>query len=270
MLPSLLSRLPRGIVALGFSTLLAFANSASADGPVGEHVNDLEAHLDEYVAEVVQLIDRIDGIVGAYAEGGLQSADPGALVEAWESVKFHSAIETNHVPLYASVWQGLIGVRTAIEQEASVATVRTEQENLEQTLWQSLGAVKLAARYQKRGLVPAVEGTEAASPVETVSIIQRRLDRVVAKYAEQLTAEATNMVHDTYLQRFEGIEGQLIEQNAGLVEDLEVDFNVTLPVAMKDGATVDAVRRIVEDMQAKLDRAKSLLEAAESNRADVF
>ncbi|MDZ7784237.1 MAG: hypothetical protein U5K56_15300 [Halioglobus sp.] len=265
----LIPQLRRFTTALGLTSLL-FALHAAADGPVGEHVNDLEAHLDEYSAEVVQLIDRIDGIVGAYDKGGLQSAKPEAVVEAWESVKFHSAIETHHVPLYASVWQGLVGVRTAIEQEAPIAAVRAEQEKLEQALWQSLGAVKLAARYQKRGLLPAVEATEAATPAETIDIIQRQLDRVVAKYAEQLTAAATGIVHDTYLQRFEGIEGQLIEQDAELVEDLEVDFNVTLPKALQDGAPVDKVRQIVEDMQAKLERAKTLLEEAEQNRADVF
>ena len=262
-------QLRRFTAALGLTSLL-FALHAAADGPVGEHVNDLDAHLDEYSSEVVQLNDRIEGIVGAYEQGGLQSAEPEAVVEAWESVQFHSAIETNHVPLYASVWQGLIGVRTAIEKEAPVAAVRAEQEKLEQALWQSLGAVRLAAQYQKRGLLPTVEATEAATPAETIDIIQRQLDRVVAKYAEQLTAEATGIVHDTYLNRFEGIEGQLIEQDAELVEDLEVDFNVTLPKALQDGASVDGVREIVEAMQGKLDRAKSLLEAAAKNRADVF
>lgn len=262
-------QLRRFTAALAFTAML-FAMGAAADGPVGEHVNDLEAHLNEYAAEVAQLIDRIGAIVDAYEKGGLQAANPEAIVEAWESVKFHSAIETNHVPLYASIWQGLFGVRTAIEQETPVAAVRAEEEKLEQALWQSLGAVKLAARYQQRGLLPAVAATEAATPAETIDIIRRELDRVVAKYAERLTMEATRIVHDTYLQRFEGIEGQLIEQDADLVEDLEVDFNVTLPKAMQDGAPVDNVRELVEAMQARLERARVLLEEAATNRADVF
>lgn len=259
----------RFLTALGLTTLLATAG-VRADGPVGEHVNDLQAHLDEYTEEVVWLLGQVDGIVGAYEKGGLQAAKPAAVVDHWESVKFHSAIETNYVPLYASIWQGLIGVRTAIEKEAPGAAVRAQQERLAQALWQSLGAVKLAAQYQERGLLPPVEATAASTPAETLDIIERELDRVVAKYAEQLPDEAVKIVQATYLNRFEGIEGVLIEQDAALVEDLEVDFNVTLPKALQDGAPVDTVREIVEDMQAKLERAGGLLEEAGKNRADVF
>lgn len=269
MTTQLPSRAGRLLAALGFSALFAAAN-ALADGPVGEHVNDLQAHLDGYAEEVSWLIEQVDGIVVAYEKAGLKGAQPEAVVDHWESVKFHSAIETNYVPLYASIWQGLYGVRTAIEKEAPASDVRAEQEKLEQALWQSLGAVKLAARYQEQGLLPVVEATEAGTPAETIDIIGRELDRVVAKYAEQLPAEATRLVQDTYLQRFEGIEGQLIEQDAKLVEDLEVDFNVTLPRAIQEGAPVDRVREIVGAMQDKLARAKTLLEEAGKKRADVF
>ena len=92
----------------------------------------------------------------------------------------------------------------------------------------------------------------------------------MAKYAERLPEEATSIVFDTYLTRFEGVEGMLIEQDAELVVDLEVDFNVTLPQAMESGASLDNVRGVVQAMQSKLDRAKSLLEEAEQDRASVF
>ena len=81
---------------------------------------------------------------------------------------------------------------------------------------------------------------------------------------------ATSIVHDTYLHRFEGVEGALIEQDAALVEDLEKDFNVTLPKALEGKSSVDDVRKVVESMQVKLDKAKSLLEEAEKKRKDVF
>lgn len=93
---------------------------------------------------------------------------------------------------------------------------------------------------------------------------------MVAKYAEQLHEVATTLVHDTYLQRFEGVEGDLIAKDAALVEDLEKDFNVTLPQAISKDTGVDAVRKVVESMQAKLDRARALLVEVEQSRKDVF
>lgn len=257
------------IPALGLAALLA-AGKAAADGPIGDHVNDLQAHLLEYGDEVVWLIEQFDGIVDTYESGGLAASNPEAVMEHWEAVIFHDAIETNYIPIYASIWQGLFGVRQAIEAEAPVADVRVQQAMLEQSLWQALGAVKMAAQFQQRGLTAVIEVTEATTPAETLDEIKQRLDRVVAKYAEQLPEEATGIVFDTYLTRFEGVEGMLIEQDADLVVDLEVDFNVTLPQAMESGASLDNVRGVVQAMQSKLDRAKSLLEEAEQDRASVF
>jgi len=106
--------------------------------------------------------------------------------------------------------------------------------------------------------------------VATLDEVKHRLDRVVAKYAEQLVDEATSIVHETYANRFEGVEGELIEQDADLVADLEKDFNVTLPQALQRGASMDQVREVVNAMHGKLDRAKSLLAKAEQNKKDVF
>lgn len=257
------------LAALSLMALLATA-PALANGPIGDHVNDLQAHLTEYSDEVVWLIDQIDAIVADYERGGLAAAHPEAVVEHWEAVRFHAAIETNYVPVYASIWQGLFGVRQAIEQEQPLADVRAQQAYLEQSLWQALGAVKVAAQFQQRGLVAVIEGTEATTPVETLEEVKQRLDRVLAKYAERLPEEALSIVFDTYLTRFEGVEGDLIEQDAALVEDLEVDFNVTLPQAIERNASVDELRAVVLAMQSKLDRAQALLEEAEENRASVF
>lgn len=256
-----------GALALLTSLL---AGQAFASGAVGDHVNDMSAHINDYSEEVEWLIGKIDGIVDAYEQGGKEAAGAETVVDHWEAVDFHSAIEINYIPLYANIWQGLFGVRMAIEEGKPVADVRAEQAKLEQVLWQSLGAVKVAAQYQERGLLPEVEATSADSPVETMDVIKQRLDRVVAKYAEQLPDEAIKVTQDTYLNLFEGVEGALIEQDADLVEDLELDFNVTLQKAIQDGKSVDDVRAVVVAMQAKLDTAKDLLEQAEAGRSDVF
>ena len=257
------------LAATGLGLALG-AGSVLANGPIGDHVNDLQAHLGEYTEEVHWLIDQVDGIVSDYERGGLATAEPAAVVDHWEAVKFHAAIETNYVPIYATIWQGLFGVRQSIEQEQPIAEVRAQQAMLEQSLWQALGAVKVAAQFQQRGLVATIENTDATTPVQTLDEIKMRLDRVVAKYAERLPEEATSIVFDTYLSRFEGVEGDLIEQDADLVEDLEVDFNVRLPQAIERGDSVDQVRAVVQTMQGKLDRARALLEQAEQNRSSVF
>lgn len=247
-----------------------FATAASANGPIGDHVNDLQSHLGEYAEEVVWMIEQVDEIVANYESSGLINVDPERVVEIWEEVSFHAAIESSYVPVYASIWQGLFGVRQAIEAQQPIAELRTQQDALEQSLWQGLGAVKLAAQFQTRGLVANIENTVATSPVETLTQVGQLLDRVVAKYAERLPEEAVSIVFDIYLTRFEGVEGDLIEQDADLVEDLEVDFNVTLPQAIEGAASVDAVRGIVNDMKTKLNRARALLKEAETNRPSVF
>jgi iron-sulfur cluster repair protein YtfE (RIC family) len=93
---------------------------------------------------------------------------------------------------------------------------------------------------------------------------------VVAKYAEKLPKEAVSIVHDTYLNLFEGVEGELISLDADLVEDLEKDFNVILPQAIQNGQSIDEVRQVVNTMKDKIDTAHSLLEKSAEERKDVF
>jgi len=254
--------------AVTFSML---SSQALANGAIGDHVNNLHAHIGEYTEEVHWLESKFGSVVDAY-EAKDKSLKTDALIEYWEEVDFHSAIETQYVPIYASIWQGIYGVKVAIDEGKPVADVRVEQEKLNHALWQALGAVKLASQYQKKGLVNKVQTTEKEPTTgpEVIDDIKTRLDRVVAKYAEQLHEVATTLVHDTYLQRFEGVEGDLIAKNAALVEDLEKDFNVTLPQAITKDTGVDSVRKVVESMQAKLDRARALLVEVEQSRKDVF
>ncbi|MBS3797737.1 MULTISPECIES: hypothetical protein [unclassified Pseudoalteromonas] len=265
----------KSVQTLGVSLLFASAFSfqpAFANGPIGEHVNHLQENLKDYSEEVQWMIGKVDTMVSDYEAKGNKAVNSDDLVEYWESVKFHSAIETNYVPVYASIWQGLYGIKMAIDNKAPAAEARKQQEALNAALWQGLGAVKLAAQFQQKGLLQSVKATatETMTQSATMDEIKHKLDRVVAKYAERLGDEATQIVHDTYLHLFEGVEGTLIEQDANLVEELEKDFNVTLPKAIADNKSVDDVRAVVVAMQGKLDRAKKLIEKAEKARKDVF
>lgn len=260
--------------ALVFASAVSFSllsGNAMANGAIGDHVNNLHAHIGEYTEEVHWLESKYGSVVDAY-EAKDKNLKTDVLMEYWEEVDFHSAIETQYVPIYATIWQGIYGVKMAIDNGKPVADVRVEQEKLNHALWQALGAVKLASQYQKKGLIDQVKTTEVEPTTgpEVIDDIKTRLDRVVAKYAEQLHEVATTLVHDTYLQRFEGVEGDLIAKDAALVEDLEKDFNVTLPQAISQDKGVDAVRYVVEAMQVKLDKARKLLVEAEKGRKDVF
>ena len=260
---------------LGASFLIASAFIAQpvfANGPIGEHVNHLQANLKSYNEEVEWMVGKVDTLVSTYENKGAKAVNTDDLIEYWESVKFHSAIETNLVPVYASIWQGLYGVKMAIDGGKAAAEVRVQQTAMNNALWQGLGAVKLAAKFQQKGLLESVTATASKEMTQSATIdeIKHKLDRVIAKLAERLHDEATEIVHDTYLHLFEGVEGTLIEQDANLVEALEKDFNVTLPKAIADNKSVDEVRDVVTSMQTKLDRAKRLIEKAEKNRKDVF
>ncbi|MBD3586315.1 hypothetical protein HHX48_11250 [Salinimonas sp. HHU 13199] len=260
-----------GAIALGLSvTSLSF--NVQANGQITDQVNHLKDHLSEYSEEVSWLEEKYDGLVTRYEAKGTEAVDTQELINYWEEVNFHSAIETQYIPLYATIWQHIYGIKTGIENGDDAKKVRQHQRELTQTFWQALGAVKLAAHYQDKGVIDKIKTTDKAptSAPEIITDIEKRLDKVVAKYAEQLTEVATTMVHDTYMERFEGIEGALIEQDASLVEALEKDFNVTLPQAIENGKSVDEVRSIVDTMKKKLDNAQSLLEKAEQNRKDVF
>lgn len=260
--------------ALARITLLAALaiQPAYAGGEVGDHVNHLSDNLEKYAEEVDWLIDKIDDIVDRYEKGGASAARPEAVVDHWEALDFHAAIESNFVPAYASIWQGLYGLKVSIEKNSSPDVVRREQEKLEQALWQSLGAVRLAAQFQDRGLLEQVALRQGApsNSIEALEEVAMRLDRVVAKYAEQLNKEAVTIVHETYLNLFEGAEGELIAQDAGLVEALEKDFNVTLPQAIQNNTGVDNVRGVVVDMQDKIGIAVSLLQQAKKTKKSVF
>lgn len=257
-------------VSVGVSLLLA-SSPVAANGPIGEHVQHLQSHMPTYVKEVDWLVEQVNGIVDNYAAKGKAGVRSEALIEHWEAVDFHAAIETNYVPVYALIWQGLFGIKDGIDKEKPVAQIRQQQQNLEQSLWQALGAVKLAAQYQQQGkLTQPGSDSELTHPSEILAEIKHRLERVVAKAAEKLPEQATEIVHSTYLNLFEGLEGRLIAEDADLVESLEKDFNVTLPLALKNQADVEQIRQVVNTMQTKLDRAHSLLKTAQNKSGDVF
>jgi hypothetical protein len=263
------TRFPQ-LLAVVLAAMMISGGPAQANGEIGDHVKNMKAHINEYTDEVNWLLEQVDSIISTYEKQGAKAAKPTQLVDDWESVKFHPAIESNFVPLYAKIWQGLYGVQEAILKEKPIAEVRKQQALLEQALWQSLGAVKMAAKFQAEGHQSASGSVKAMGPVATIDEIKHNLSEVVVEFADKKYAAAKELVHETYETRFEGIEGALIEQDAELVEDLEKDFNVTLPGKLNAEASMESLKQVVDAMQKKLDRARALLVKAQENKRDVF
>lgn len=274
--------LPRGAacLALAAALFLPGADRAHAHGELGEDIKDLQAHLGEYEEDLRKVIVNYAGVVDTYASEGADGLDTMDLLKFWEEAEMHYAIELNYIPIYAKIWQSIYGIKEGIDKGQPAEDVQRTQETLEETLWQALGAVKMAAKVQASEKAEDGEHDhedheeedheEPSSPVETITVIQDKLDRVMAKCAERDYEAATEMVHDTYLNLFEGIEGQLIEQDADLVVDLEKDFNVTLPKQIEAEAALAEIQKSTAAMKKKLDRASELLSKAEKDKKEVF
>ena len=100
-------------MSLAMVSLAMVSSRAMANGEIGDHVNNLHAHISEYTEEVHWLESKFGSVVDAYAAKD-KSLKTDALIEYWEEVEFHSAIETQFVPIYASIWQGIYGVKMAM------------------------------------------------------------------------------------------------------------------------------------------------------------
>ncbi|MGK7294834.1 MAG: hypothetical protein ACNS61_03270 [Candidatus Wenzhouxiangella sp. M2_3B_020] len=242
---------------------------ASAHGEADESVSEFHEHLDDYRGEIVAFVDEADSISRAYA--GDENVQPmiDELIERWEDIAVHDAIET-HVPVvYPGIWQAIIGFQQATMEGESDDAVADAADNVAASLWQAFGALRLAAT-QVDEEHHAESGDETLSGGESIDRIVAELESAVEHYAEGEANAAESMIHDAYMQRFEYLEGDLIEADAELVTQLEKDFNATLPMLMQQEAPVAEVRKALDSMKDDLARARELLVAAEESRSEVF
>lgn len=225
--------------------------------------------ISQYEQEVSSMTATADQIVRDYADGNQVTDRVDALVDRWENVEFHEAVETHAMALYPPIWIALGGLREAVETPRDIDETRQWQTRLDGALHEGLGALKLVDS------MPAQTATVAARASDdddraTIAIIQDNLNQVLAHYRDGNVADARTLIHQTYMQRFEGIEGDLIEQDADLVTDLEKDFNASLPLLLENKATPEEVEAQIDTMNTKLDRAQGLMDKANSDRGSVF
>lgn len=245
---------------------------AAAHGEVDEEMLvEFHEHLDDYRAEIDALRAELDPIVEAYAAGEPVKPAIEALIEHWEEVAVHSAIERKATVTYPGIWQALIVLQQAVDGKRSADEVVQAGERVEAALWQGFGALRLAAsQVGQDAPATAVTREAAESGPETVDRIIADLDRAVAAYESGQLGRAEGLIHETYMSRFEGLEGDLIERDPALVTRLERDFNATLPLLMQQGAGMAEVRATLRSMQEQLETARTILESVEQSRSEVF
>jgi hypothetical protein len=261
-----------GAVALGLAVLLVLpVEQARAHGEVDEEeLASFQEHLDDYRQDVSVLVGEVDAIVAAHAAGQDLAGRVPDLIEQWEDVGVHAVIETHATPLYPGVWQGVVALQQAVESDQSTEAVAAAGERLKAALWQGLGAVRLAASQVGTEGAAVVTETSPASGPETVRQIMADLDQAVAAYRADDLARAEALIHETYMTRFEGLEGDLIAHDPDLVTDLERDFNATLPLQMQEGAPLEEIQATVRSMKAQLETASDILASVERSRSEVF
>lgn len=254
---------------LVFVCSLVAPSLAAAHGEPGEHLEEFAEHLDDYQQEIEQLGSIIDGVVEDYAADKDAAAGVESFVESWEDVDIHLVIETKATPLYPSIWQGIVGLREAVANAAAASEVGAAAQRLQAALWEGLGGVRLAAanpEFASGG--GGHHGEESAHDI--IHGIEHDLEHAVEDYANGEVAEAKDRIMQTYLNRFEGLEGDLIEQDPKLVTKLEEDFNAGLPMLMDEGAPVAEVQAKLKEMMEALEQAETLLMQAESGKSKVF
>lgn len=247
--------------------ILPMAGAALAHGEAGENAAEFQTHLDEYAGDINDMIDAVKGIVADYEPGQHYADDIEALTEQWETVEFHEAVEDNAMPLYPPIWAAIGAFSTALKEGAPAETVEARGDDIAAALWQGYGGLKLLATRKDN---PEEHERAQAGGVMVIDTIHKNLDQVLALYKDGQSDTAQKLIYDTYMNYFEGIEGDLIEQNAELVSGLEADFNAGLPQLIQEGAPASKVAAQIDAMQADLGAARELLASAEKQESSVF
>lgn len=217
-----------------------------------------------YEQDVEKLENSLDQIVERYTDGKNVSSDVETFYKVdWESSEYYEAIETAHPEKYSAIWQAIYGLETAIKEDKSPEAVENGTEAVK-------GALRAGLEALESGGGDTDEHVSGSAEEEsTVDRIRADLDQAVKKYAEGENEEAKDLIMETYLSNFEGLEGDLIEKEPELATDLEKDFNAELLVLIDEEAPVEEVEAEVGEMKGKLDRVERLL-AEDEGGAQVF
>ncbi len=117
-----------------------------AHGEVDEEMlAEFQDHMDDFREEVEELVAEAEAIVAGYATRETGVAQVEELVHHWEEVAIHSVIEVKAPVMYPDMWQATAAFQQSVADGQSAESVAAAAEVFKATLWQSLGAVRLAA-----------------------------------------------------------------------------------------------------------------------------
>ena len=135
------------ITITGFVCLAPGAmQPAMAHGEVDEEMlAEFQDHLDDFRDEVEELIGEAEAIVSGYATREAGVAQVEELVHHWEEVAIHSVIEAKAPVMYPDMWQATAAFQQAVADGQSEEAVAAAAETFKAALWQSYGAVRMAA-----------------------------------------------------------------------------------------------------------------------------
>lgn len=132
------------LAALGLAAYPAAPALAHGELDAG-HVDEFHLHLDDYEEEVEELTAEIDAIASEPPGAGDAAAAVDELVEHWEEVGVHAAIERKVTVTYPDIWQAIVAFRQAVERQRGTEAVRAAADDLDAALWQGYGALRFAA-----------------------------------------------------------------------------------------------------------------------------
>lgn len=250
--------------------ILPWAGESRADLPdAGDGQAEVAENLAVYEEEVRALSAKVDVIVASGAGGADVEEDLAGLIELWDEAGAHEAFETKVKRMYPPIWQGIQALRNAIGAGKGDGAVREAGLDLKVRLWEALGALRFTESLPE-GVLSDASARGADSREQPIAAILEAIDAAVETYESGDSAGAREMIFDAYMNIFEGLEGDLIERDADLVRELELDFNAVLPNHFDTGAPVGDVRKALESMRGRLKKARVLLEKARSERPAVF
>lgn len=250
--------------------LFLYPVSALAHGEAGDHVEEFQNHLDDYANDVRDLANTLDALARDYAAGQAGPERVQAFVDQWEEVEYHAAVEKVATPLYPAIWQAISGLRQAVEEEEPAEVVQRRADAVAAALHQGMGGLRLKAATGGMEADPEEAQGESHGPEAAFQRIDELLDRAVAEYDEGHADDALDLIRSAYFDYFEGLEGDLIAQDAQRVAELEEAFNGVLPQLIENGAPVAEVRDQVQTMKDSLDTAEGLLEGSGGGSGEVF
>jgi hypothetical protein len=231
----------------------AFARAASLTDAALKSVVGHEARADEYRASVVA------SLVQTAAHEFEEAAPKGRL---------ESATEYQDGYAFVREAQSLFDDFGAGPQAAAVARAFDRLLHLLPSLQPperlpSPDEVEESAESVVRGLERSFNAhpPEKGAPDEVADTIEDLLDEIAAAYAAGDSARASELAAEAYLENYEDIEAEVIEEAPDINAQLEPLLGAELRRRIESGATVEEINSLIEEANRLLDRALEALES---------